>query len=131
VGIAGAVVAVVGAGVGVGVGGGGGGGVGVLVTGGVSATELTLIVSDLRAMPDAPLHVIAIIIFPYNGAVERWPAVPTYPVTLPLVAMHFVAEVADHVTMDVPPRRTVSGLAESWMTGAASTRGTIARSVAA
>ena len=65
------------------------------------------------------------------ATVERLPDVATMFVRLPLVAMHDVAEVADHVTSDVPPLLTDSGLAVSWTSGAASARGSIIRSVIA
>lgn len=92
---------------------------------------LTDIVTDLVVAPELPLQVILMVMFPYNGCVERLPDVATKFVRLPLVAMHDVAEVADHVTSDVPPLLTDSGLAVSWICGAASARGSIIRSVIA
>ena len=91
----------------------------------------TEIVTDLLAVPDEPLQVILIVMFPYNGSVERLPDVATKFVMLPLVAMHEVADVADQVTSDVPPLATDNGFAVSWMTGAASARGSSTRSVSA
>ncbi len=49
-----------------------------------------------------------------------------YPVWEPSVALQSFADVADHVTTDVPPRATVRGLAESWMSGAAWAAGIMA-----
>ena len=104
----------------------------VLASDDVAADELvTDMVTDLLVVPEFPLQVILIVVFPYNGGVERLPDIATKLDKLPLVAKHDVAEVADQVISEVAPLLTDSGLAVSWMSGAASARGRKARSAIA
>ena len=103
----------------------------VTVVVGADGAAPRLIVTALLLTPDASLQVNFTVMLAYSGGVVRLPEVGTKFDRLPSVPMHVAADVVDQLTSDVPPLATVDGLADNWMIGAASARGSSASRLSA